>query len=100
MFTPLRFIKRDFECLENYSLENFAAGPLDEKDWFHWQAIIMGPEDCPYSGGIFVLNIQYPDGYPFSPPEVNFLTRIYHPNIDENGKICVDILREKWNPGF
>ena len=60
----------------------------------------MGPEDSPYSGGIFVLKIQYSDEYPFRPPEVNFLTRIYHPNIDENGKICVDILREKWNPAY
>ena len=54
----------------------------------------MGPEDSPYSGGVFFLNINFPTDYPFKPPKVNFITRIYHPNINSNGSICLDILKD------
>ncbi|BCR91639.1 putative ubiquitin conjugating enzyme (UbcD) [Aspergillus chevalieri] len=76
-----------------------SAGPLGE-DLFHWQATIMGPSDSPYSGGVFFLNIHFPTDYPFKPPKVNFTTRIYHPNINSNGSICLDILRDQWSPAL
>ena len=77
-----------------------SAGPQDEKDLFHWQATIMGPEDSPYSGGVFFLNIQFPTDYPFKPPKLTFLTRLYHPNINSNGSICLDILKDQWSPAL
>jgi ubiquitin-protein ligase len=67
---------------------------------FHWQATIMGPSDSPYSGGVFFLAIHFPTDYPFKPPKVNFTTRIYHPNINSNGSICLDILRDQWSPAL
>ncbi|KAL4930222.1 acyl-CoA dehydrogenase/oxidase [Aspergillus undulatus] len=76
-----------------------SAGPAGE-DLFHWQATIMGPGDSPYSGGVFFLNIHFPTDYPFKPPKVNFNTRIYHPNINSNGSICLDILRDQWSPAL
>lgn len=60
----------------------------------------MGPGDSPYSGGVFFLAIQFPTDYPFKPPKVNFTTRIYHPNINSNGSICLDILRDQWSPAL
>ncbi|CAB4381656.1 unnamed protein product [Rhizophagus irregularis] len=60
----------------------------------------MGPSDSPYSGGEFSLDIHFPLDYPFKPPAIEFITRIYHPNIDSNGHICMDILHEEWSPGF
>jgi len=60
---------------------------------FHWQATIMGPPDSPYQGGVFFLTIHFPTDYPFKPPKVAFTTKIYHPNINTNGSICLDILR-------
>ena len=76
--------------------------------WFHFigsiqslQATIMGPPDSPYQGGVFFLTIHFPTDYPFKPPKVAFTTKIYHPNINSNGSICLDILRyEKTGPSL
>ena len=60
----------------------------------------MGPDDSPYAGGVYFLNIHFPTDYPFKPPKVTFTTRIYHPNINSNGGICLDILKEQWSPAL
>ncbi|RPA95059.1 putative glutaryl-CoA dehydrogenase [Choiromyces venosus 120613-1] len=82
-----------------YPPSSCSAGPIGE-DLFHWQATIMGPADSPYSSGVFFLSIAFPTDYPFKPPKVNFTTRIYHPNINANGSICLDILRDQWSPAL
>lgn len=56
--------------------------------------------DSPFQGGLFFLTINFPTDYPFKPPKVNFRTRIYHPNINSNGSICLDILRDQWSPAL
>jgi ubiquitin-conjugating enzyme E2 D/E len=56
--------------------------------------------DSPYASGVFFLAIHFPTDYPFKPPKVNFTTRIYHPNINSNGSICLDILRDQWSPAL
>jgi len=76
-----------------------SAGPMGD-DLFHWQATIMGPSESPFQGGVFFLAIHFPTDYPFKPPKVNFTTRIYHPNINSNGSICLDILRDQWSPAL
>ena len=60
----------------------------------------MGPTESPYQGGVYFLNIHFPADYPFKPPKINFTTRIYHPNINANGQICLDILKEQWSPAL
>ncbi len=60
----------------------------------------MGPDDSPYQGGIFFLNIQFPTDYPFKPPKITFNTKIYHCNVNSNGSICLDILKEQWSPAL
>ena len=73
-----------------------SAGPISEDDLFHWQGSITGPEGSPYEGGVFFLEIHFPTDYPFKPPKVRFTTKIYHPNINSNGSICLDILSSQW----
>ncbi|KAI6816636.1 putative glutaryl-CoA dehydrogenase [Hortaea werneckii] len=89
----------DLRTGSSYGRESKAKN-ANRDNQFHWQATIMGPGDSPYSGGVFFLAIHFPTDYPFKPPKVNFTTRIYHPNINSNGSICLDILRDQWSPAL
>ena len=67
-------------------------------DIYHLLAGIEGPPDTPYEGGVFWIDVRYPRDYPYFPPKLQFLTRIYHPNIDSRGNICLDLLEDRWSP--
>lgn len=58
------------------------------------------PQDNPpYNKGAFRIEINFPAEYPFKPPRINFKTKIYHPNVDEKGQICLPIISaENWKP--
>ncbi len=76
-----------------------SAGP-DDDDMFKWVATIMGPSKSVYEGGIFKLSIKFPERYPFKPPKCKFITKIYHPNVNMGGGICLDILKDQWSPAL
>ena len=79
--------------------ENCSAG-LNNDDLFNWDATIIGPTETPYEGGIFYLKMFFPPDYPFKPPKITFTTKIYHPNINNIGDICLDILKDQWSPAL
>jgi ubiquitin-conjugating enzyme E2 D/E len=93
-------LKNEIINLEENPIPNCSAGPINPDDITHWQATIFGPEDTPYHGGIFILDIKFTDEYPFKPPKTYFKTPIYHCNINRQGGICLDILKDKWSPAL
>ncbi|KAJ3700310.1 hypothetical protein LUZ61_004015 [Rhynchospora tenuis] len=92
-------IQKELKDLQKDPPVSCSAGPAAE-DIFHWQATIMGPADSPFAGGVFLVNIHFPPDYPFKPPKVSFRTKVFHPNINSNGSICLDILKEQWSPAL
>lgn len=62
-----------------------------------WVATMEGPEGTPYDGLPLKLQLSFPDDYPYSAPTVTFTSSLFHPNVDERGNICLDILQDKWS---
>jgi ubiquitin-conjugating enzyme E2 D len=94
-------LKKELDQLQKSPPENCSAGPVDDKDIRHWKAMIIGPTGTPYEGGVFYLDVVFPEDYPFKPPDMKFITKIYHPNVsDYSGRICLDILKTKWSPAL
>lgn len=93
-------ILQEIKELQNNDSDNVTAGPVSEDNIFCWSATLIGPKDSPYDGGIFLLNINFPQDYPFKPPKINFQTKIFHPNINSGGSICLDILNSQWSPAL
>ncbi|RDX86363.1 hypothetical protein CR513_32303, partial [Mucuna pruriens] len=92
-------INKELKDLQKDPPASCSAGPVAD-DMFHWQATIMGPADSPFAGGVFLVSIHFPPDYPFKPPKVSFRTKVFHPNINSNGSICLDILKEQWSPAL
>ncbi|KAK7197143.1 ubiquitin-conjugating enzyme-like protein [Novymonas esmeraldas] len=98
--TAQRRLMQDYRTFQ----ENIAEGggadinalPVDG-DFFHWHAVIAGPCDTPWEGGLFKLDLHFGDDYPFSPPKVRFRTKdVFHPNVYVDGNICMDTLKSSW----
>lgn len=78
--------------------KNFTVKFIDPRDL---EVVIQGPDQTPFVGGRFLVNITIPDDYPFRSPSIGFGTRIFHPNIDENsGSVCLDVLNQVWSPMY
>eukprot|EP00403_Amphidinium_massartii_P037101 CAMPEP_0178448478 /NCGR_PEP_ID=MMETSP0689_2-20121128/42011_1 /TAXON_ID=160604 /ORGANISM="Amphidinium massartii, Strain CS-259" /LENGTH=203 /DNA_ID=CAMNT_0020073677 /DNA_START=55 /DNA_END=664 /DNA_ORIENTATION=- len=82
---------------QNSSVSADSAGG----DLTHWKGYLKGPEATPYEGGFFVIDIEIPADYPYSPPKMKFDTKIWHPNISsQTGAICLDVLKGEWSPAL
>jgi len=96
---PYRRVVKELKDITNDPPSGISAGPIGD-ELFHWKATMMGSEDSPYKGGVFFLDIRFPDDYPFKPPKVKFDTPIFHPNIDRKGNISLDVLNCQWSPAL
>ena len=82
------------------SAPGISAFPSADGNLLSWTATIEGPDDTPYAGLTFKLSFAFPSNYPYAPPTVLFKTPIYHPNVDVSGRICLDILKDKWTAAY
>ncbi|AWP04226.1 Hypothetical protein SMAX5B_005750 [Scophthalmus maximus] len=101
----------EMKSLQEEPVEGFKITLVDEADLYNWEVAIFGPPNTHYEGGYFKARIKFPMDYPYSPPSFRFLTKMWHPNIYENGDVCISILHppvddpqsgelpsERWNP--
>ena len=95
----LKRIKRELEIITTEPIDNVSACPIKD-NLFKWEATLLGPNESPYENGVYFLEISFPPEYPFKPPRIRFITKIYHCNINENGGICLEILKDKWSPAL
>lgn len=70
---------------------------IDPDNFLDFQLHIM-PDEGLYKGGKFSFSFKIGANYPHEPPKVKCSTKIYHPNIDLEGNVCLNILREDWKP--
>lgn len=76
--------------------KSISAFPEGE-NLFKWIGTISGPNDSVYENQKYKLSLQFPNSYPYTAPIVKFITAVFHPNVDTNGNICLDILKDKWS---
>merc|ERR1711981_1050825 len=98
MALPKRIIKETQRLLAEPA-PGISASPSEENARY-FNVMIIGPTTSPYEGGVYKLELFLPEDYPMAAPKVRFLTKIYHPNIDKLGRICLDILKDKWSPAL
>ncbi|CAI2322160.1 unnamed protein product [Caenorhabditis sp. 36 PRJEB53466] len=106
----LRALSMELKNLQSQPVEGFTID-VNEDNLFVWSVGIYGPPKTLYQGGYFKASIRFPSNYPYSPPSMKFTTKVWHPNVYENGDLCISILHspvddpqsgelacERWNP--
>ena len=93
-----RRLGKELADIRSSGIKIFRDIRVDESNILNWQGLIV-PDAEPYKKGAFKIEINYPAEYPFKPPKITFKTKIYHPNIDEKGQVCLPIISpENWKP--
>ncbi|VDK31863.1 unnamed protein product [Taenia asiatica] len=92
-------IRKETERLQREPVDGIKIA-IDDSNARYFHVIVEGPKDCPYEDGFFKLQLFLPEDYPMTAPKCLFITKIYHPNIDNLGRICLDILKDKWSPAL
>ncbi|KAL3866377.1 hypothetical protein ACJMK2_043680 [Sinanodonta woodiana] len=109
--SAVKALQLELKKLNEEPVEGFQVKLTNDDNLFEWEVAIFGPPSTLYEGGYFKAHMKFPHDYPYSPPTVRFLTRMWHPNVYENGDVCISILHppvddpqsgelpsERWNP--
>lgn len=107
----VRALQLEMKKMQEEPVEGFRVQLINEQNLFEWEVAIFGPPGTLYEAGYFKAHMKFPSDYPYSPPSVKFLTKMWHPNVYENGDVCISILHppiddphsgelpsERWNP--
>ncbi|XP_020613491.1 ubiquitin-conjugating enzyme E2 C-like [Orbicella faveolata] len=85
--------------LDSFKNPDFSACPCGD-NMLQWIGTIRGGKGTAYEGREYKLMLDFPSTYPQKPPVVKFKTPCYHPNVDQQGNICLDILKENWSSSY
>jgi len=109
--SAIRALQLELKKIQEEPVEGFRVRLVNDDNIFEWEVAIFGPPGTLYEAGYFKAHMKFPDDYPYSPPSVRFLTKMWHPNVYENGEVCISILHppvddpqsgelasERWNP--
>ncbi|GKY95167.1 hypothetical protein MPSEU_000480200 [Mayamaea pseudoterrestris] len=92
---------KELEAVKKDDTSGVKARPINPDDLRHLKGEVLGPSGTVYEGGLFEIDIVIPPNYPFEPPKMKFITKIWHPNISsQTGAICLDILKDQWSPAL
>nr|ABA28995.1 ubiquitin conjugating enzyme 2 [Cladocopium sp. C3] len=95
-----RRLLRDFKKMTADAPKGIQASPVGD-DLFNWSAIVLGPQDTAWEGGVWKLKMSFNEEYPEKPPSVRFENEVFHPNIFPDGQICLDLLKGSgWSPAY
>jgi peroxin-4 len=99
--SAVKRLRKELTALQKSPDPDIILKPVGD-DIRKWTALMRGPEDTPFEGGVFELSIQVDVQYPLTPPSIRFVTPVFHPNIRfSSGEICVDLLRlNSWTPAW
>lgn len=93
-----RRLAKELQDIKASGSKTFRDIEVDDANILSWKGMIV-PESAPYNKGAFKIEINFPAEYPFKPPKITFVTKIYHPNIDEKGQVCLPIIStDNWKP--
>mmetsp|Transcript_35534 Transcript_35534/g.49329 ORF Transcript_35534/g.49329 Transcript_35534/m.49329 type:complete len:156 (+) Transcript_35534:197-664(+) len=88
----------DLKAINQEPPDGCSASPQSEDNLYVWSATIFGPDETPWEGGIFSLRMTFGEQYPEKPPRIRFTSEIFHPNVYNDGTICMDIIQDQWSP--
>ncbi|KAI9145953.1 ubiquitin-conjugating enzyme/RWD-like protein [Paraphysoderma sedebokerense] len=110
MASAAALLAKQFKELSTNPIPGFVVNLLDD-NIFEWDIAIIGPPSTIYEGGYFKATMKFPQEYPFLPPSFAFNSKFFHPNVYEDGRLCISILHppgddplsgetaaERWNP--
>ena len=107
-------LKKQLRDLMKINDLGVSVGLIDDNDFYKWSVVFTGPEDTIFEGGYFKAILTFPQDFPQNPPEMKFITEMWHPNIYKDGKVCISILHspgvdqfneqekadERWRPSL
>ena len=93
-------LRRQYIDLARNPPDGISVGLGDDENIFKWDLMIVGPPDTLYEGGFFQAKLEFPNDFPNAPPTMTFITSIWHPNVYEDGKVCISILHPPGDDAF
>jgi len=85
-------LRRQLNELAKNPVEFFSVGLADENSVYDWELLLIGPDETIFEGGFFKARLVFPSDFPNMPPTMTFISEMWHPNVYEDGRVCISIL--------